>query len=57
MHAWGRDSEKSLNVRFGRRATIHEAIVMDVGQELALTAVGAGDIEECNVLSVTSCIA
>jgi hypothetical protein len=37
MHAWRRDLEKPLHVCFSRSATVHEAVLMDVGQELALS--------------------
>lgn len=42
MHAWGSDVEKPLHVRFRRRTTIHEPIVMDVGEKLPLTCGGSG---------------
>ena len=37
MHARRRDLKKPLHVRFRRSATVHEAVLMDVGQELALS--------------------
>jgi len=37
MHARRRDLEKPLHVCFSRSATIHETVLMDVGQELALS--------------------
>jgi hypothetical protein len=37
MHARRRDLKKPLHVRFRRSATVHNAVLMDVGQELALS--------------------
>jgi hypothetical protein len=37
MHARRRDLKKPLHVCFSRSATVHDAVLMDVGQELALS--------------------
>jgi hypothetical protein len=51
MHAWRRDLKEPLHVGFGRRATVDDAVVMDVGQELALPC-GAGRVHHQGVLLV-----
>jgi hypothetical protein len=37
MHARRRDLKKPLHVCFSRSATVQDAVLMDVGQELALS--------------------
>ena len=37
MHARRRDLKKPLHVGFSRSATVQDAVLMDVGQELALS--------------------
>jgi len=37
MHARRRDLKKPLHVYFSRSATVHDAVLMDIGQELALS--------------------
>ena len=49
MHARRRDLEKPLHVCFSRSATVHDAVLMDVGQELALSF-GVGRVHKVLLL-------
>jgi hypothetical protein len=37
MHTRRRDLKKLLHICFSRSATVHDAVLMDIGQELALS--------------------